>query len=285
MNARRVPGAHGLSLNLLDWGGAGTPVLLLHGFGHSARVWDPVAPALTGRYRVLALDARGHGDSDHDPEFRYSHAAVARDVETVVAGLGLERLVLVGHSMGGYAAIHFAARQPQALEKLVLVDAGPELSGASRARHGERPDPSFESPDRYAAALARMHPGAPAAHLGSLARHWLRRREDGRFVPRLDPAFLRPRSARDPENRRRFDRVRWAEEETARLWQALASVRCPTLVIRGARSNVLSADTVERMLREALREGRALTLESGHAVPVEAPHALCTALAGFLLED
>ena len=285
--ARRLPGAHGLMLNLLEWSREGTPLLLLHGFGHSARVWDPIVPALARRYRVLALDARGHGDSDHDPEFRYDHAAVTRDLEAVLEALGVDRLVLVGHSLGGYAAIRFAARHAEALEKLVLVDAGPELSGASRAGRAERPerpDPSFESAQQYAALLGRLHPRAPARHLESLARHWLREREDGRLVPKLDPAFIRPKSARDPENRRTFDRARWAREETARLWNGLHAVRCPVLVVRGEHSPMLSADTVEKMLADGLRDGRAVTIpEAGHAVPVDAPGPLADALAEFLL--
>ena len=284
---RRIAGAHGLTLNLLEWSRDGRPLLLLHGFGHSARVWDPVAPVLASRYRVLALDARGHGDSDHDPEFRYSHSAVTRDVEAVVDELGIERFALVGHSMGGYASIRYAARHPDKIMKLVLIDAGPELSAASRAGRGERrepPDASFASASDYATVLARMHPHSPAAHLEHLARHWLREREDGRLVPKLDPAFIRPKSASDPENRRSFDRARWAREEAERLRSGLREISCPTLVVRGERSRMLSADTVEQMVSDGLRDGRSLTIEgAGHAVPVDAPQALADAVAGFLL--
>jgi esterase len=283
---RRVPGAHGLSLGLVEWSRTGTPLLLLHGFGHSARIWDPVVPDLAPRYRTLALDARGHGDSDRDPEFRYNHAAVARDIESVVDHLGLERLVLVGHSMGGYASIRYAARHPQRVLRLVLVDAGPDLSTRSRsARVAARAgvDRSFASPEAYAATLARIHPRAEAATLARLARHWLRRRDDGRYEPRLDPAFLRPPSAADPDNRRRFDRAAWARRESARLWDDLARIPCPTLVVRGGRSALLSEATQRRMVEEVLSDGRGACLATaGHAVMLDDPEGLRAALRAFL---
>jgi pimeloyl-ACP methyl ester carboxylesterase len=286
-SARRVPGAHGLSLHLLEWSRDGTPLLLLHGFGHSARIWDPFVPDLATRYRTLALDARGHGDSDRDPEFRYNHAAVTRDVEAVVEHLGLERFVLVAHSMGGYASIRYSARHPERVLRLALVDAGPELSTRSRsARGAERAgvDRSFASPEAYAAVLARLYPGTEMPTLLHLARHWLRPRQDGGYEPKLDPTFLRPKSAADPENRRRFDRAAWAKQEEARLWDCVARIRCPTLVVRGERSNMLSEATQRRMVDEVLADGCSVTIPgAGHALMLDAPEALRAALGAFLL--
>ena len=97
---RRVGGVDGLTLNLVDWGGDGAPLLLLHGYGHGARLWDSFVPNLTSRYRVLALDNRGHGLSEHDPAFRYHNAAIARDVEAVALELDLE-----GARIGSISAV------------------------------------------------------------------------------------------------------------------------------------------------------------------------------------
>jgi pimeloyl-ACP methyl ester carboxylesterase len=282
--SRRVAGHHDLSLHLVEWSDAGPPLLFLHGFGHSARIWDPFARALASRYRTLALDQRGHGDSDHDPEFRYHHASTARDVESVAKHLG----PLVGHSMGGYAAIRYAARHPSNVTKLVLVDAGPELSVASRATRAESREPrspAFASPADYTRVLARLYPRAKVSMLENLAPHWLRQRPDGRWEPKLDPAFLRPKSGADPENRRNFDRNAWAREEEQRLWDALGHISCPTLVVRGALSPSLSQETVDRMLT-VLSDARAVTVpDAGHVVMLENPDGLGAALAGFLLEE
>ena len=85
---RRVRGAHDLKLNLLEWSAEGVPLLLLHGFGNEAHIWDDFAPSVAPHYRTLALDHRGHGDSDWDPERRYEHEAMVADVERVTAELG-----------------------------------------------------------------------------------------------------------------------------------------------------------------------------------------------------
>ncbi len=282
----RVPGAHDLTLHVLEWSRVGPPLLFLHGFGHSARIWDPFALPLAQTYRTLALDQRGHGDSDHDPEYRYHHASIARDLELVLDHLEIESVVLVSHSMGGYASLRFAARHPHRVAKLVLVDAGPELSVASRAARGESREPrnpDFASPDEYTRILARLYPRARVQALAALAPHWLRQRADGRFEPKLDPTFLRPKSAADPANRQKFDRRAWAREEEARLWDCLSRVSCPTLVVRGALSPHLSQATVARMVDEVLPDGRAVTVpDAGHVVMLENPEALNAALTDFL---
>lgn len=281
-----VRGAHDLRLHVLEWGRRDAePLLLLHGFGHSARVWDPFVPDLVDRWRVIAPDARGHGDSEHDPEYRYHHAAVARDVEAILDGLDIARAAVVAHSMGGYAAIRFAAHHPQRVSRLVLVDAGAQLSDRAReAAEREPEDASYESAESYAAALARSHPRASREVLRRLAPHWLRPRPDGRLVPRLDPAFLRPRdSARAPAGKRAFDRARWAREETERLWRYLARIRCPTLVVRGERSPMLSAETAARMVHEVMSDAREVCIPgAGHAVMLDAPAPFRTALLAFL---
>jgi pimeloyl-ACP methyl ester carboxylesterase len=282
--SRRVPGSDGLWLALREWSDTGPPLVFLHGFGHDSHVWDPFAPDFAACYRTLALDARGHGDSDHDPQFRYHHAALARDIEAVLDALGGAPATLVAHSMSGYASIRVAARSPGRIERLVLVDAGPQLAAAARSGAEREPaEASYADPGEYARALARSHPRVDSATLERLARHWLRARPDGRLEPKLDPAFLRPRSAADPEHRRSFDRGRWAREETARLWKLLARVACPTLVVHGEHSPMLSRATVERMLG-VLADGRAVAVPgAGHAVLLEAPEAFRAALRDFLL--
>jgi pimeloyl-ACP methyl ester carboxylesterase len=291
---RRAAGSDGLSLAVLDWGGPGEPLLLLHGFGHGARIWEPFAADLSARYRVLAYDARGHGESDRDPRARYLHVEFTRDLAAAVESLGLERLGLVGHSMGGYTAIRFAAEQPLRITRLVLIETPADISPPSAAEaqradpdaRGAAPDPSFESEAQYAALLARRHPGAPRDWLEALARHWLRRRADGRFELKLDREALKPRIHEGPRTGQPLDRAAWALEESAHLWECLRKIPAPTLVVRGGRSPVFRAEVQERMVREALARGRAaLVPEAGHVVMLDAPDALRRELDRFLLGE
>jgi pimeloyl-ACP methyl ester carboxylesterase len=277
---------------VLDWGGSGEPLLLLHGFGHGARIWEPFVGDLYARYRVLAYDARGHGDSDRDPRAHYLHATFTRDLAALVDDLGLERVGLVGHSMGGYTALRFAAEQPGRIARLVLIETPADITppGPTEGQRrdpdarGAAPDPSFESPAQYAALLARRHPGAPRDWLDALARHWLRPRADGRFELKLDLEALKPRIHEGPKSGQPLDRAAWVIEESSYLWECLRKITAPTLVVRGDRSPVFRAETQERMVRDALPNGRAaLVPGAAHVVMLDAPEALRRELDAFLL--
>ena len=285
---RMISGVDGLGLHLLDWGGRGTPLLFVHGYGHNAHLWDPLVPDLVDHYRVLALDNRGHGDSEPDPEFRYHNAAIARDVQAVVEQLELDQLALVGHSQGGHACLRVAGRHPERIRRLVLAEAGPDIP--ARGAGGPPASvrllaPSFETIAEYETILAELYPLLDAGDRASLAAHSLRPCENGGFAPKLDDRFLRRESRRSAETRVNFDRQAWVEKENARIWHYLEQIRCPTLVLHGEDSPMLAAVTVRRMVDDVLADARAVTIPgAGHALMLDAPEAFRAALVTFLCE-
>ena len=286
---RIIPGANDLALSVVDWGGHAAPLLFVHGYGHNAHLWDALVPDLVDRYRVLALDNRGHGGSDSDPEFRYHNAAIARDVEAVIDHLQLEKVVLIGHSQGGHACLRFAGRHPERTSRLVLADAGPDIPAAG----GGAPPASlrllaarFESVAVYEAILAEIYPLLAAKHRASLAEHSLRPTDDGYFVPKLDSRFLSRESKRSAETRVKFDRQAWVEKENARIWYYLERITCPTLVIHGEHSPLLAPATVRRMVDEVLADARAVAIPAaGHALMLDNPAAFRAALLAFLYDE
>jgi pimeloyl-ACP methyl ester carboxylesterase len=171
---RAVPG-DGVSLHARDWGGGGRPVVLLHGLASNARIWDGVAPRLAGAgLRVVALDLRGHGDSDQ-PGGGYGFETVGRDLEAALAALGLARPVLAGHSWGAGVALAYAAGRAGALAGLALVDGG--LLGVTEWAGSTREEVRRTmAPPRFAVPLAdwlarakRFDPGG-----GPGGRSWIR---------------------------------------------------------------------------------------------------------------
>ena len=278
---RRVPGADGLELQLYEWSSDGIPLLMLHGFSNDAHVWAELAPALAPHYRTLALDLRGHGDSNWDSEGRYDPVSMARDVEAVCEGLGLERLVLIGHSMGGRVAIRFAGRNPGMLAGLVIVDSGPDLDprGTSRIRsEAETREPVFDALREYEELLSLNYPATASETIRRLARHWTRQRDDGRYELKMDTAMGRMRGRGDG------DAETYMREEAQALWEALRATPCPTLVVRGAASDVLSADTADRMVEEALENGQLATVaKAGHSVMTDNPEGLRDVVCSFAL--
>jgi pimeloyl-ACP methyl ester carboxylesterase len=280
----RVAGAHGLSLHVLKWSGEGVPLLLLHGFGNEAHIWDDFAPAVAPHYRTAALDHRGHGDSAWDPEQRYDLDVLVDDVECVTAALGMERLVMIAHSLGGRVATLFAGRHPQRLAGLVLVDIGPEVDmrGALRIRQDieANVDPTFASVEEYARVLSLAYPAAQPAALLRMARHGLRRREDGRLELKMDPALRGATAGRGagPEAAQREEAL------VRRQWEALAKLPCPTLVVRGAASDILSPEVADRMVDEVLPAGRlAVVARAGHSVMTDNPDGFREAVCSFVL--
>ena len=287
----RVPGSDGLTLHVLEWSREGTPLVFVHGFGNDAHIWDDAAPAVAEYYRTIAIDLRGHGDSDRDAERRYDYDFHVADLEAALAKLEIERMVLVGHSLGGRIGTLFAGRHPERMAGFVIVDSAPELDVRGTVRisvdlqksNSDGGTPSFASEAEYRDVLAHNYPAASREVLVRMAHHGLRRRDDGRFEAKLDPAWFQGRRDAGAD----ADAMRAREEKLTReMWDALAKILCPTLVVRGAASDVLSADVADRMVEEVLRHGRlAVIPRAGHSVMVDNPEAFGAALTGFVLGE
>jgi pimeloyl-ACP methyl ester carboxylesterase len=288
--SRSVPGDGGLPIHVLEWSDEGVPLVLLHGFGNEAHIYDDFAPEVAPYYRTVALDLRGHGDSGHDPERRYDYEYHVRDLECVTAALGIERFVLIGHSLGGRIATLFAGKHPERMAGLVLVDSGPELDSrgtlrirldVEKAGAAAGGGAGIASPAEYQRMLSIAYPAARPEAVARMARHGLRARPDGSFERKTDPAFH--------EGSRRMSAAEAAEREkrvTQELWSALARVSCPALVVRGAASDVLSADVAERMAEEVLPKGRlALVARASHSVMTDNPEGFAETVCSFVLGE
>jgi len=264
---------NGLRLHYLHWPSA-TPraVVLLHGLRGHAHGWDDVARALQSRANVFALDQRGRGDSDWPPDGDYTVGAYVADLAAVVEHLGYRRVVLVGHSMGATNAACYAAKYPETVEALALIDSGPEGDPAGAARiAGELRDAPEEFPSLDAAVdhARRANPRPPLPVLRRRVEHQTRALADGRVVWRYD------RVIRD---QRRHGTVPPRPD----LWPVFRAIACPLLLLRGAESDVLSAAVAERTLA-AVPGSRLVTIpDAGHMVFEDNGPATIAALEHFL---
>lgn len=266
-----------VKLHYLDWEAhappGASPLLLLHGFAQNAHSWDFVALAFAGQRRVIALDQRGHGDSGWAPDADYTPEAAQRDLDAVVAALGLEGMLLVGLSMGGRNAFTFAARRPELIKALVVVDVGPEIvsRGTTRIRDFTSQQDTLESFNAFVERTLRYSPRREEWRIrGSLANS-LRQLPDGRWTWKYDPVL------RDPS---RWGRIRL---DPAQGWRSWKSIQAPTLIVRGAESDLLAVEVAQRMEREL--PGRATLVqvpEAGHLVPSDNPLAFEAELRRFL---
>jgi pimeloyl-ACP methyl ester carboxylesterase len=263
MPTRHTVTRDGTELVYWTWPGSGPPTLLLHGIGNYGRYWDLFADAVAGRLALVAPDARGHGESGRPAE-GYAPADFTADAMAVLDRLEIDRAVVVGHSMGGLHSINLTARHPERVRALVIVDASPDPlpAGAERAQRllTGRP-PRFANRKEARAYLERTSPGYTAAvYENRLAFAF--REQDGELVWRSEPAAL--------------ERIMTGRMPTEDRWDALARIACPTLVVRGTRSNVLSEDVAHEMVR-SLADGRLMEVDAGHNVPLDRPRELADA--------
>lgn len=279
----RIRVTDGLELNVLEWSTEGVPLVLLHGGGNEAHLWDDFVPSVAPHYRVIAVDQRGHGDSDWDPEGRYETPYMVNDLEALTEALGIDRFVLIGFSMGGRVATGFAGRHPERLAGLVLVDIGPELDPRGMIRIGQENQSQqsavFASLDEYTSLLSLNYPAGQPDALRRMARYALREREDGLFELKADPKL---RGARPDDDASRAREEAFIEEQ----WEALAKLPCPTLVVRGAASDILSPDIADKMVDEVLQNGQlAVVPQAAHSVATDNPKGFEEAVCKFVLGE
>jgi pimeloyl-ACP methyl ester carboxylesterase len=262
----------GLTLHYLDWGTRGRPpILFLHGGGLTAHTWDLVCLTLRRNYRCLALDQRGHGESAWPPDGDYGTEAYVADIEALVEQLQLHQPVLVGQSLGGVNALTYAARHSDEMTALVVVDAGPQVrrGGAQRISDFISATAHLHSLEEFVERALAFNPRRDPRLLRQSLLHNLRRLPDGRFTRKSDPRLLAAFRANFTERLNRLDAV-------------IDAITCPTLVLRGAQSDVFSDQDAER-LAQRLRRGSWMRVEgAGHTIQGDHPRALSDAVEGYL---
>lgn len=280
----------GVRLHLLDWGGAGETVVLLHGLGGNPHTFDDLAPRLTDQFRVLALTRRGHAESDH-PEGGYTIPRTSADALALLDALDVDRAHFVGHSLGGAEAAHLAAEHPERVLSVALLDGLPDWAEVERTEGRAEP---------------RRPPPGEAFRALDTHRAWLRDVFYGFWSPALEADFRH--SAFNPAATRALRDDAFAREPRYREIRApaLAVVATPTVRhaypwlrpgdpaaaedLRLGRAYLDSVFTpyqlarAERFRREA-PDGRVVVLRGAHFVHNSNLDEVTHALRGFLAGD
>ncbi len=265
----------GLRFHYRDWESSANnaPILiLLHGFSGHARSWDSFAETASERFRVLALDQRGHGESDWSADSQYGAHEMKEDLNCFICALDLKAYYLVGLSMGGTVAIHFAAQRPEGLQRLVIVDIAPELAttGIRAIQQGVSQGDVFETIDE-AFVRARAANSVPPEDVHfHRVRHSLMRTEDGKWTFKFDRAFRQP------------NRLTTRRPSVQEGWDAVADIVVPTLLIRGQNSNLLTPEIAKKFV-DLVDDCEFAEIEgSGHSVPLDKPKEFRDEVLRFL---
>ena len=251
-------------------------LVCVHGLTRSGRDFDELARVLCARYRVVCPDIAGRGDSDRlaDPKL-YTWAQYVADMVTLIARLDVEAVSWVGTSMGGFVGMALAAQAGSPLNKLVLNDAGPVIGKASLERIaayvGQAPRfASLEEAEKYVRSISAPFGPHSDAQWRFLTESWVRRSDDGGWRPHYDTRIAEAYRATLPE-------------KDLEIWHLYDAVRCPTLLVRGEHSDVVSRQTAAEMARRGPKARLAEIRGVGHAPTLLQPDQIAL-VRDFLLE-
>lgn len=214
---------NGLRLHYRDWGGSGRSIVLLHGLASTCHIWDLVAPLLSESFAVVALDQRGHGESDK-PDTGYDFSTVASDLQGFIQALGLERPVLAGHSWGGDVALEHAVAYPGAAAGLALVDGGTIDISNSAGSTLEEAKKVMAPPDFTGTTIDEFVGMVRSRPFGSGMTDTIEQIVLANFDV-LDDRTIRARLSR--QNHMRIIEAFWEHRPT----ELYASVKCPVLLM------------------------------------------------------
>lgn len=269
----------GLQFHVTEWGDPQDfPLLLLHGIRGYGETFADLVQRLPSGYRCIALDQRGRGQSDWDPGCNYYTDTYVADMEALVARLGLREFDLLGHSMGGINAIVYAARHPSQVRRLVIEDAGPgafeNSPGASRIRRELATTPShFGSWEEASIFMRALRPTVTEEARQQRLDNMLKPTADGGYTWRYDHVGISATRLM-PDITRVVD-----------LRPHLMALMCPTLVVRGERSDYLSAAIAAEMRQLNTRVLTCTIADAGHYIHDDQPEAFARAVREFLQQE
>ncbi len=258
---------NGLRIHYLDWGPEGKPpLIMLHGIGRVAHSFDHIAPRFVSSYHVIAMDLRGHGDSDWSPDGAYLVEDYVKDLEAFVNQLDLHGVVLLGNSTGGRVVQVYAGMHPERVARLVVEDVGPQRTNeiaSGFARRVEQEDKGWASEDELVASLMRAGGRVSEDLQRNYAHFGSKRRADGRVVWKRDPNLVKGFVPTD-------------------LWRFVSKIQCPTLYILGGASSIVPPET-QKQLKETLPDCKIIIMPGlGHYPHQEAPEEYIKLVEAFV---
>jgi len=263
----------GLKLHFLDWGNENDPVcILLHGFAQTAHSWDFISLSLSQKYRVIVLDQRGHGDSDWDKDKRYSTEYFVKDINNLVKNNNLNNFNLIGLSMGGRNSYYYASENQNMINKLVIVDTGPETikKGSSNIKNFVQMNDELDSIEEFVERIKKYNPHRTEGHIRGNILNNIKQLENGKWTWKYD-SFLRSGFSNRNTHQKNEDQ-----------WKILEKIETPTLIVKGGKSDILAESTLEKM-SDVMANAQSVTVEeAGHLVPGDNPIEFTKILLKFL---
>lgn len=267
----RIVNVNDLCLRYLDWGNAHLPDLLfIHGFAQQAHSWDFAALAVRDLFHVVSIDLRGHGESDRAPTGSYTFDDLYADVDAFVSAISLKNPVICGLSLGGTLSYTYASRNPEGVRALVIAESAPESrrEGRESIRNFTSGPAVFDSLEELVEKVRALTPWRSVEQVRSSLVHSVGKNGEGKWTWKYDPAISTLHSSYGQPGAR---------------WAALKNIKAPTLLVRGADSDITGADIFQRMAGVIQGSQLATVLNAGHRVSGDNPTEFNAVLREFLV--
>jgi pimeloyl-ACP methyl ester carboxylesterase len=275
----------GLQLHYLFWPNTESQscCLLIHGFTNDAHIWDGLAEKLQQHHNVVAIDMRGHGDSEWDKEEKYTHPQMVEDVFCLLQNLSFSKMHIIGHSLGARVATLLISRKEIRPNTFTIIDTGPEVRavGVNKVRQDAQSTPSeFVNTESFYQYLSKIYIFAQAERIRSMAEYGLKLNSAKKLTPKTDPAFTRALWKTDSQQGSSDDLKYPLTDE---LWKALANIKSPTLILKGQASAILAKKTAEKMAFEVMPNATLKIISrAGHAMMVDNPSEFESVVCDFI---
>jgi len=272
----------GLDFHYRDWGGQGHTIVLVHGLASTCHIWDLVAPRLTHKFKVVALDQRGHGETDQ-PDNNYDFVSVAQDLHKFTTALELGQPTLIGHSWGGNVALQYSVMFPNSIASLILVDGGTIEPSNKPGYTWERARKEMTPPSFTNMTLDDLLQRATKRWLGSIWSSEIKSILLANFHV-SQSGIVTPRLKR--ENHMKIVRSLW-DHKPSRLY---SQVKCPTLLVPAWEESedqrkLMFMDMKRNAIRLALDfipSSKVVNMEQTmHDIPLHRPQELTDAILEF----
>ena len=248
--------------------------MLVHGQGGNAHNWDHIARALHDEFRVIAIDQRGHGDSDHTWE-GYGVAKFGSDLAEFVEKVGIAPCDYVGASLGARNGIAYAGHRPDHLKHFVCLDYGPEMSVASARNQisgmNNRRLLGWRSIEEYVRPQMENNPRPGEDYYAHQAKHSLRLNYAGKLVGKSDPDMF-------------WINGGFGAREVPYLWEQWAKITCPIMEMKGGESDLLSPEIKAQMIDTQPSMTWVDVPDSGHVITGDNPDFLVRELRAFFVD-
>ena len=266
----RFVNVNGLRIHYLEWGTPDKqPLIMLHGIGRIAHTFDHIAPHFASRYHVMAVDMRGHGDSNWDPKGAYLVEDYVKDIEGLAEQLQLRNIVIWGNSTGGRVAQVFAGLHPKLVAAVISEDVGPErpreIADGMTARLKREDEQGWATEDELLAQQKAANPRTEDNILRAYVHYGSKQRPDGRIIWKRDPAIGNG----------------FVPTE---LWRFVREIKSPIIYVLGGRSTIVPLAT-QAELRKALPQAEIVTIPGvGHYPSEESPTEFLAVVDKFLAQ-